>query len=101
VELFENIIHKDNITLHMDVTTEPKTILQFIESWRIKLWDKAFLTVFKGADHFKKSDSFKDFKGSDLVVKRVVYRYAVTLTLSCFTLCYSLKVLILLTYIEI
>ncbi len=75
VELYENIIHKDNITVNMDVPTEPKTIAQFIESWRVKLWDKAFQMVFKGTDHFKKSDSFKDFKGSELVVKRVVYRY--------------------------
>jgi hypothetical protein len=59
----------------MDIPTEPKTISQFIESWRVKLWDKAFLMVFKGTDHFKKSDPFKDFKGSDLVVKRVVYKY--------------------------
>jgi hypothetical protein len=99
--MFENIIHKDNVSLNMDVPAEPKTMSQFIETWRVKLWDKAFVTVFKGADHFKKSDSFKDFKGNDLVVKRVVYRYAVTITLSCFTLCYSLKVLILLTCIEI
>jgi hypothetical protein len=75
VELYDIIIHKDNITVKMNVATEPRTISEFVESWRIKLWDKAFLNNFKGTDHFKKSDSFKDFKGSDLVVKRVVYRY--------------------------
>jgi hypothetical protein len=73
--LFDTIVSKDNISLNMNVPDEPKTIAQFIESWRVKLWDKGFVMVFKGADHFKKSDSFKDFKGSDLVVKRVVYRY--------------------------
>jgi len=30
--------------------------------------------VFKGVDAFKKLDSFKDFKGYNLVVKRVIYR---------------------------
>ena len=75
MELFENIVHKDNVPFNMDVPTEPKSISQFIDSWRVKLWDKGFPTVFKGTDHFKKSDSFKDFKGSDLVVKCVVYRY--------------------------
>jgi hypothetical protein len=74
VELFETIVHKDNVPLNMGVPTEPKTISQFIESWRVKLWDKAFPTIYKGAEHFKKSDSFKEYKGSELVVKRVVYR---------------------------
>jgi hypothetical protein len=85
MELFENIVHKDNVPLNMDVPSEPRTLPQFIESWRVKLWDKAFLNVFKGTDHFKKSIAFKDFKGTDLVVKRVVYRY-VSFNLTCFKL---------------
>ena len=75
MELFETIVHKDNVPLNMDVPAEPRTLSQFIESWRVKLWDKAFVNVFKGVEAFKKSIAFKDFKGTDLVVKRVVYRY--------------------------
>ena len=75
MELFETIVHKDNVPLNMDVPAEPRTLSQFIEYWRVKIWDKAFVNVFKGAEAFKKSIAFKDFKGSDLVVKRVVYRY--------------------------
>ena len=75
MELFETIAHKDNVHLNMDVQAEPKTLSQFIEYWRVKIWDKAFVNVFKRAEAFKKSIAFKEFKGSDLVVKRVVYRY--------------------------
>jgi hypothetical protein len=33
-----------------------------------------FLSYFKGHDYFKKSNAFKDFKGSNLIVKKVLYR---------------------------
>ncbi len=48
MELFETIVNKDNISLNMDVATEPKTITQFIDSWRVKLWDKGIRHGFQG-----------------------------------------------------
>ena len=30
----------------------------------MKVWDTAYIVVFKGADSFKKSDSFRAYKGS-------------------------------------
>jgi len=75
VEMFKNIICEDNIQINMEVADEPQSLFEYIDGWRMKIWDHGFLEVFKGADAFKKSDSFRDFKGSTLVVKRTIFRY--------------------------
>lgn len=74
LEMFDSIVRADNIRIDMDVETGPQTLIDYIEAWRMKLWDTAYTGVFKGADAYKKSDSFKDFRGSMLAVKRVIYR---------------------------
>ncbi len=73
--MFDSIIQADNISVDFSVATEPQTLSEYLEGWRMKLWDHAYTGTFKGADAFKKSDSFKDFRGSVLAVKRVIYRY--------------------------
>jgi len=75
LEMFENITQRDSIPIDMNVPGEPQTLEEYIESWRMKLWDKAFTRVFKGADAFKKFDSFASLKGSNLTVKRLIYKY--------------------------
>jgi hypothetical protein len=53
----------------------PQTTLPaYLEKWRMQLWDLAFSTIFKGVSPFKKSDVFVDYRGSNLLVKRVIYR---------------------------
>lgn len=41
----------------------------------MKLWEHAFNSYFKGHDSFKKIDDFHGFKGCDLLVRRVLFRY--------------------------
>ncbi len=74
MESFEDIVRADSIRISMDSPLEPLSLIEFIEEWRIRLWDHAFLSYFKGHDHFKKSEDFSLFKGSDLAVKRVIFR---------------------------
>jgi len=40
----------------MEVETKPKTLIDYIqciEGWQMKLWDKAYIGVFKGVGAFK------------------------------------------------
>jgi hypothetical protein len=48
----------------------------FVESWRIVLWEKAFMPFFAPKDKkaYTKKSTFSDFPGAKLAVKRVVYR---------------------------
>jgi len=61
-EMLENIISEDNIQINMQVSGEPELLLAYIDCWRMKLWDHAYVGVFKGADAFKKLDLFRDLK---------------------------------------
>jgi len=41
----------------------------------MRIWDHAYARDFKGPNGLKKSQEFKDLKGSSRVVKRVIYQY--------------------------
>ena len=58
----------------MFVPSEPLTLAAYIEECRIGLWDHAFISVFRGHDCFKKSDDFQGYKGTNVLVKIVLFR---------------------------
>ncbi len=66
VEYFENVVKQDNLQISMATPLELDTLPQYIEGWRQKIWDQAFGPILKGANAFKKSDSFQSYDGSDL-----------------------------------
>lgn len=72
--LFDDIMRQDRIPINMNVEGEPLTLSTYIEDCGMKLWDQAFNTFFRGPDSFKKSDNFVAVKGSNLVVRRVLFR---------------------------
>lgn len=72
-----SILARDNLQLDMQSPVEPDTVGQYVEGWRMKLWDQAFRGDLIGKGHFKKGDTFKKFSGADNVIKRVVYRYGI------------------------
>jgi hypothetical protein len=67
-------VAKDGIVLNMGGLDGLDSLPAYLERWRMQLWDLAFSTIFKGVTPFKKSDVFVDYRGSNLLVKRVVYR---------------------------
>jgi hypothetical protein len=67
-------VAKDGIVLNMDGLDGPDSLPAYLEKWRMQLWDLAFSTIFKGVSPFKKSDVFVDYRRSNLLVKRVVYK---------------------------
>jgi len=75
VEYFDNIVKKDNLQVNIANPLEPEFLAEYIEGWRRKIWNQAFGPVLKGMNAFKKSDSFTNYDGSELVVKRVLFRY--------------------------
>ena len=68
-------MRQDRLPINMTLDSEPMLLPAYIEDWRIKLWEHAFNTYFRGHDSFKKGDDFVGFEGSDLVVRRVLFRY--------------------------
>jgi hypothetical protein len=65
----------DNVPIDYIVPVEPLSLLSYIETWRVRIFDHAFLHYYRGADPFTKAKEFSEYKGTDLVVKRVIFRY--------------------------
>lgn len=72
---FDEMMRQDRIPIDMNSPLEPLTLSSYIEESRIQLWDHAFTSYFRGHDAFKKSDEFVGFRGADLAVRRVLFRY--------------------------
>lgn len=71
---FEDIMRQDRLPIDMESPLEPMTLAAYIEDCRMKLWDHAFNSHFRGHDCLKKSEDFVGFKGAELVVRRVIFR---------------------------
>ena len=68
-------MRQDRLAINMSLASEPMLLSAYIEDCRMKLWDNAFKTYFRGHEAFKKGDDFVGFNGADLVVRRVLFRY--------------------------
>jgi len=71
-KMFDNFVKKDQLALNMNSPLEPDSLADYIEDWRIRVWDHAFLVYFRRHDVYKKSDDFRKHKAFDQVVKHVV-----------------------------
>ena len=67
-------MRQDRLAINFDLASEPLTLAAYIEDCRMKLWDNAFLTFFRGQEAFNKTLDFLGFNGTDLLVRRVLFR---------------------------
>jgi hypothetical protein len=74
VDSFNTIVAKDEIVLNLGELDGPDILPAYLKKWRMLLWDLAFSSIFKEVTPFKKSDVFVDYRGSNLLVRRVIYR---------------------------
>lgn len=74
MEMFEKTVKDDNISIKQDNVVKPASIDDFVESWRVRLWEHGFSAMFKGKDAYSKTKAFKETKYTDLAVRRVLYR---------------------------
>ena len=96
--MLDSIILSDNLNIDMHIPAEPMSLIDYIESWRMTLWDSAYNGVFKGARSFKNFDSFKDYKGSMLAMKRLLYRYKCHFYCHCWSIITLFHLLLLISY---
>ena len=73
--IFEDTSRQDRLAINFDIPSEPFTLAAYIEDCRMKLWDNAFPTFFRGQDVFNKTLDFVGFTRTDLIVRRVLFRW--------------------------
>jgi hypothetical protein len=75
VEEFEKTVKDDNIPIVISTFDDSLLQLdQYIEVWRVWIWDIGFEQMLRGKDAFLKTKSFKEHKQCDLTVKSVLFK---------------------------
>jgi hypothetical protein len=68
-------MQEDN--LHIEILKNlqdlPLILKNFVETWRLQIWNAGILSMFKGADAFSNTKAFKAHKFTNLAVKQVLY----------------------------
>jgi hypothetical protein len=63
VEKFEKTVKDDNKPIVIStIDDSPLQLDQYVEVWRVRIWDNGFTQMFRGKDSFSKTKSFKDHK---------------------------------------
>ena len=73
--MFEKTMKDNYISLKLDIEDNPATIEDYIEWWRVRIWEHGFIAMFRGKDAYNKTKAFKDSKHTDIVVRCILYRY--------------------------
>jgi hypothetical protein len=74
LEKFEKTVKDNNITLKLDLEVNPVTIEDYVEYWRVHIWEHGFIAMFRGKEAYSKTKAFKDTKFTNLAIRRVLYR---------------------------
>jgi len=80
--MFTNICKDEKIIVDWTIQGVQKPF-DYVKSWHILLWDKAFIPFFGNKDQklYTKKSIFKKFLGIESVVGRLVYNYYHTIAL--------------------
>ena len=59
---------------NIEFNTGALSLPDYIEKWRILLWEKTFMTIMKGNPPFIKFTQLTKVPGVDSIIKRILYR---------------------------
>jgi hypothetical protein len=68
-------VKDDGLEIDMQVVEMPRTIDEYVQTWRNQIWEHGFMGWFRKKDNYSKTKAFEDHRHTDLAVKRVVFRY--------------------------
>jgi hypothetical protein len=71
VDLFSKTVKDNGIEIDMQANEVLRTIDKYVQAWCNQVWDHGFM------DWLRETKAFKEHMYTDLVVKRVVFRYEI------------------------
>lgn len=78
---FDSLIKNSELVLS-NVDTDLLTLKDYLEKWRIQIWEHGFFNFFKGKIPFIKSSVFAEHPGTSQAVQRLLYRFVFYFNLS-------------------
>ena len=67
-------LKSSKINIDWDANEEVKTIGEYVEAWRILLWEDAFYFVLQGVSAYSRIVPFAGAEENDNAMKRAAYR---------------------------
>jgi hypothetical protein len=85
VALLTKAIEEEGLDICTEGIQKHRTIDEYVQAWRIQIWDYGYMGWFKGKEAYTKTKAFEDHRSTDLAVKRVIFRYVCN-GLTCYSL---------------
>jgi hypothetical protein len=71
---FDSFLKNSELVLS-SVDTDLLSLKDYLEKWRIQIWDNGFFNFFRGKTPFIKFSVFAEFPGTQQAVQRLLYRF--------------------------
>jgi hypothetical protein len=75
VALLTKAIEEEGLDICTEGMQKHRTIDEYVEAWRIQIWDYGYMGWFRGKEAYTKTKAFEDHRSTDLAVKNVIFRY--------------------------
>jgi len=69
-----NCLDSEGLNIDWKERSDIDEIGEYIEKWRIIVWDRAYYFILKKTNGYSRSTPFKDQEGTLNAVKRLMYR---------------------------
>jgi hypothetical protein len=70
---FDSMLKNSELVLTNE-NTELPSLKDYLEKWRIQVWDHGFSNFFRGKGPFIKFSNFAEHPGTQQAVQRLIYR---------------------------
>jgi hypothetical protein len=68
-------IEEEGLEMCTEDIQKHRTVDEYIQAWRIQIWDYGYMGWFKGKEAYTKTKAFEDHWNTDLAVKRIIFKY--------------------------
>jgi hypothetical protein len=62
VDLFSKKVKDNGLEIDMQAVEMPRTMDEYVQSWRNQIWEHGFMGFFKEKDSYSKTKAFVDHK---------------------------------------
>lgn len=70
----QNALESDSIHIDWGGRPDLDEIVEYVEKWRILVWDRAYYFLLKKSNGYSRTVAFKEQDGTANAAKRLVYR---------------------------
>jgi hypothetical protein len=75
IALLTKAIEEEGLDICTEGMQKHRTVDEYVEAWRIQIWDYGYMGWFRGKEAYTKTKAFEDHRSTNLAIKRIIFRY--------------------------